>query len=166
MGPFDHPPVPQCRARLPRRSRDGGGRQQRAYLGPGGLHAAARGDSEGAPSVMGLRARAIVLSAAAAESLLRLERSPDPASGSIARRVRSLRSILHADCLHGEVVKQDRIPKALKHKYGLENLFVEDLPSFWRLLYTIVGDRGERHLVVVEIPDQRAYGRGSASRGR
>src|SRR2546427_575716 len=127
MGPFDHPPVPQCRARLPRRSRDGGGRQQRAYLGPGGLHAAARGDSEGAPSVMGLRARAIVLSAAAAESLLRLERSPDPASGSIARRVRSLRSILLADCLHGEVVKQDRIPKALKDKYGLENLFVENL---------------------------------------
>src|SRR2546425_6943894 len=80
-------------------------------------------------------------------TLFRSERSPDQASGSIARRVRSLRSILLADCLHGEVVKQDRIPKALKDKYGLANLFVEDLPSFWRLLCTIVRDRGERYLV-------------------
>ena len=115
---------------------------------------------------MGLRARAIVLSAATAESLLRLERSPDQASGSIARRVRSLRSILLADCLHGEVVKQDRIPKALKDKYGLENLFVEDLPSFWRLLCTIVRDRGERYLVVVGIVDHRAYDRWFPGRGR
>jgi len=114
---------------------------------------------------MGLRARDIVLSTAAAESLVRLEGSPDPASRSIARLVRSLRSILLADCLHGEVVKKDRIPKALKDRYGLENLFVEDLPSFWRLLYAIVRDRGERYIVVVEIADHEAYDRWFRGRG-
>jgi len=114
---------------------------------------------------MGLRARDIVLSTAAAESLVRLEGSPDPASRSIARRVRSLRSILLADCLHGEVVKKDRIPKALKDRYGLENLFVEDLPSFWRLLYAIVRDRGERYIAVVEIADHKAYDRWFRGRG-
>ncbi len=54
-------------------------------------------------------------------------------------------------------MKKDRIPRALREKHGLENLYVEDLPSFWRFLYTIVRDRGERYLVVVEIVDHGTY---------
>jgi len=41
-----------------------------------------------------------------------------------------------------------------------------DLPSFWRLLYTIVRDRGERYIVIVEIVDHRAYDRWFPGRGR
>lgn len=115
---------------------------------------------------MGLRARDIVLSSAAAESLGRLERAPDRASASIARRVRALRSILLADCLHGEVVPKDRIPRVLRDEYGLQNLYVEDLPSFWRLFYTIVRDRGNRYIVVVEIVSHNQYDRWFAGRGR
>jgi hypothetical protein len=115
---------------------------------------------------MGLRAKDIVLSSSASESLRDLESSPDPNSASIVRRIRVLRSILLADCLHGEVVKRDRIPKVLKDRHGLENLFVEDLPSFWRLLYTIVRDRGERYVVVVEIVDHQTYDGWLRGRGR
>jgi len=115
---------------------------------------------------MGLRARDIVLSPAAAESLGSLDRSAHPAYATIARRVRALRSILLADCLHGEVVKKDRIPRPLRDKYGLDNLYVEDLPSFWRLLYTIVRDRGERYIVVVEIADHGTYDRWFRGRHR
>jgi len=115
---------------------------------------------------MGLRAKDVVLSSAAAESLQELQTGSAQNSASIVRRVRALKPILLADCLHGEVVKGDRIPKALKHRHGLENLFVEDLPSFWRLLYTIVRDRGERHIVVVEIVDHRTYDGWSRSRSR
>lgn len=114
---------------------------------------------------MGLRARDVVLSSAASESVGRLEQSPDRASASVARRVRALRPILLADCLHGEVVKKDRIPRVLRGKYGLENLYVEDLPSFWRLLYTIVRDRGERYIVVVEVVDHEAYSKCFPGRG-
>lgn len=106
---------------------------------------------------MGLRAGDIVLSPSAGEGLERLDRRSDKTSASIARRVRALRSILLADCLHGEVVKKDRIPRVLKDRYGLENLYVEDLPSFWRLLYTIVRDRGERYIVVIEIAGHATY---------
>jgi hypothetical protein len=106
---------------------------------------------------MGFRAREIVLSPAADDVLRALEESPDPPSASIARRVRALRSLLLADCLHGEVVKKERIPPALRRKHGLENLYVEDLPSFWRLLYTVVRDRNERYIVVVEIADHETY---------
>ena len=115
---------------------------------------------------MGLRAQDIVLSSAASRSLEDLETSPDPNSASIARRIRALKRILLADCLHGEVVKNDRIPKALKVRHGLENLFVEDLPSFWRFLYTIVRDRGERYIVVVEVVDDKTYDGWFRGRGR
>ncbi len=115
---------------------------------------------------MGLRAKDIVLSSSAAESLQELQTSSEPSSASIVRRIRALRPILLADCLHGEVVKRDGIPKALKDKHGLENLFVEDLPSFWRLLYSIVRDRGERYVAVVEIVDHRAYDGWFRGRGR
>ena len=115
---------------------------------------------------MGLGARDIVLSPAAAKSLDDLGRNRDRASASIARRVRALRSILLADGLHGEVVKKDRIPRALRDEYGLENLYVEDLPSFWRLLYTIVRDRGERYIVVIEICGHEAYDRWFGERRR
>lgn len=114
---------------------------------------------------MGLRARDIVLSPAASESLSRLEQGPDRVSASIARRVRTLRSILLADCLHGDVVRKDRIPRFLRDRYGLENLYVEDLPSFWRLLYTIVRDRGERYIVVIEIVDHETYSKWFPGRG-
>ena len=115
---------------------------------------------------MGLRAKEIVLSPTAAATLERLERSPNRVPSSIARKVRALRSVLLVDCLHGEVVKKDRIPRALKEKYGLENLYVEDLPSFWRFVYTIVRDRGERYIVIVEIADHDTYSRWFPGRGR
>ena len=106
---------------------------------------------------MGLRAKEIVLSFGASQALKGLEESSDPTSVSTARRIRALKPIRLVDCLHGEVVRKDRIPKALRDRHGLENLYVEDLPSFWRLLYTIVRDRGERYIVVVEIVDHEIY---------
>ena len=114
---------------------------------------------------MGLRAREVVLSPGAAECLRRLERSPSPTSTSIGRRVHALKPILLTDCLHGEVVKKDRIPRALRDKYGLENLYVENLPSFWRLLYAIVRDRGERYIVIVEIVNHETYRKWFPGRG-
>jgi len=55
------------------------------------------------------------------------------------------------------VVKKDRIPRAFKARYAISNLYVEDLPGFWRLLYT-VGKRGrERYVTVVAIVNHRTY---------
>src|SRR5437870_7194377 len=104
---------------------------------------------------MGLRAKDIVLASSAAQSLEELQTGSDPISASIVRRIRALRPILLADCLHGEVVKRDRIPRALKDKHGPENMYVEDLPSFWRLPYTIVRDRGDRRGAAKRRPGER-----------
>ena len=99
------------------------------------------------------------------DSLRRLERSPKPTSTSIARRVHALKPILLTDSLHGEVVKKDRIPRALWDEYGLENHYAENWPSFWRLLYTIVRDRGERYIVIVEIVNHETYSKWFPGRG-
>jgi hypothetical protein len=62
------------------------------------------------------------------------------------------------------VVKSGSIPNALVQKYGIENLYVEDLPSFWRLLYTIVKRAGQRTIVVIEIVDDQTYDKWFARR--
>jgi hypothetical protein len=115
---------------------------------------------------MGLQAKSIVLTDNASQALEKLEASPKPPSISIARRTHALKPILLADCLYGEVVKKEMIPLDLSKKYGIENLFVVDLPSFWRLLYTIVRDRGERYIVAIDIVDHRKYDKWFPNRGR
>ena len=95
-----------------------------------------------------------------------LEGSTTKDAGSIAHRVHELRKVLLADCLHGEVVRKRSIPRPLRDRYGVSNLFVEDLPSFWRLLYTVVHEGPERHVVVLEIVDHRVYDRWFPGRGR
>lgn len=106
-----------------------------------------------------LPASAVLLSDRAAQALVELEGSNKPEAGAIARRARALRPVLLVDCLHGEVVRKSAIPPPLHERYGLENLYVEDLPSFWRLLYTIVKKDGLRVIVVVEIVEHRVYSR-------
>jgi hypothetical protein len=114
----------------------------------------------------GPAAREILLSRSASAALRKLESSSVKEDQSIARRVRSLRLTLVHDCLHGEVVKKARIPASLVRDYGVENLFVEDLPSFRRLLYTIVHEGADRVIIVLEIVDHRAYDRWFPGRGR
>lgn len=102
-------------------------------------------------------ARYAVLTAEARADLLPLQGSREKDARSIVARVRALRAVLLADCLHGEVVKKRQIPKALRNRFSVENLYVEDLPSFWRLLYTVARDRGDRYVVVVHIVDHTGY---------
>jgi hypothetical protein len=108
----------------------------------------------------------VVLTDSAADTLDALEASSSDDSRAIARRARALRPILLQDCLHGEVVRKPAIPRGLRAKYGLENLYVADLPSFWRLLYTIVRREGRRIVLVVDIVNHKDYDRWFPGRGR
>lgn len=105
---------------------------------------------------MSVRADGVSLSDDAEASLSRLEESNEPRARSIAKRARSYRPTLLADALHGEVVKKP-LPRALVTKHGVDNLYVEDLPDYWRLLYTIVRVGAQRHIVIVEIVDHPTY---------
>jgi len=102
-------------------------------------------------------AAAVLLSETAGDALASLEADTRDKSQAIARRARALRSILLADCLHGEVVRKSAIPKALRARYDLTNLYVEDLPGFWRLLHTVAKVDSRRVIIVVEIVGHKAY---------
>ena len=95
-------------------------------------------------------ASAVLPSDTASEALECLEANPKPASRAIARRARASKPILMADCLRGEVVRKSTIPTSLREKHGLTNLYVEDIPDFLRLPYTIVKQEATRTIVIVE----------------
>jgi hypothetical protein len=115
---------------------------------------------------MTLRAEEVLLHPDAAATLERLDSDPRPQSRSIARRIRVVGATLLSDCLHGEVVRRSAIPKAIVARYGVENLFVEDLPDYWRLLYSVL-KRGEaRGVLIIAIVDHREYSRWFPGRGR
>ena len=106
---------------------------------------------------MTVAASDVILSPRAAAALDVLEQGTGAEEASLVRRIRSLRAVLIADCLHGEVVRKRTIPRNLRAEYDLENLYVEDLPSFWRLLYTIVRIKGRPAIVIIEIVDHPQY---------
>ena len=54
---------------------------------------------------------------------------------------------------------QGQIPRHIRSRFGLTNLFVEDLPSFWRLLYTVTNHESDRYVVVVAIVNHKTYSR-------
>jgi hypothetical protein len=106
---------------------------------------------------MTLPAADVVLTEDADKVLSTLETSRDRGLRAIARRIRAYRPLLLVDCLHGEVVRRGSIPSELVRRYGVENLYVEDLPSFWRLLYTVVRRNSDRHVVILAIISHRDY---------
>jgi hypothetical protein len=108
---------------------------------------------------MSVRARDVKMSPEAAATMDALVSSREPEARSILRRVRLLRDILLANCLYGEVIPKALIPRQIRSRFGLTNLYVEDLPSFWRLLYAVANDEDGRYVVVLAIVDHQTYSR-------
>ncbi|MDE1822396.1 MAG: hypothetical protein KGJ23_08875 [Euryarchaeota archaeon] len=106
---------------------------------------------------MGVPADEVRLNEDAAKDFDRLLEDPRPEAASVLRRLRDLKPILLRDAVHGEVVRGKFVPAAFRLAYGLENLFVEDLPGFWRLLYTIVRFDGRKVVVILRIVDHATY---------
>lgn len=55
----------------------------------------------------------------------------------------------------GEVIPPRAIPKQYRRTLGVTNLYCVDLPSFYRLFYTIRG----RDVIVIDLLDHREYDR-------
>src|SRR3989344_995341 len=60
----------------------------------------------------------------------------------------------------GRNVKKELIPKVLIQKYGLNNLWIYNLRSGWRLLYTITSpDKIEVLAIVLDLMNHKDYER-------
>ena len=58
---------------------------------------------------------------------------------------------------YGENVKKDLIPKEYRQKYDADNLFIADLPDYWRMIYTLESDEIEIIAFVLDIIDHDQY---------
>ena len=58
---------------------------------------------------------------------------------------------------YGENAKKDLIPKEYRLKYDADNLFIVDLPDYWRMIYTLESDEIEIIAFVLDIIDHNDY---------
>ena len=58
---------------------------------------------------------------------------------------------------YGENAKKDLIPKEYRQKYDVSNLFIADLPDYWRMIYTLESDEIEIITFVLDIIDHDQY---------
>ena len=58
---------------------------------------------------------------------------------------------------YGENAKKDLIPKEYRQKYDADNLFIVDLPDYWRMIYTLERDEIEIIAFVLDIIDHEDY---------
>jgi len=64
---------------------------------------------------------------------------------------------LKRDMHHGTQIEKSKIPKEYVTQYGVTNLWKIDLPGYWRIIYTIVGNEFEIISVLLEFMDHKAY---------
>ncbi len=58
---------------------------------------------------------------------------------------------------YGENAKKDLIPEEYRQKYGADNLFIVDLPDYWRMIYTLESDQIEIIAFVLDIINHDEY---------
>lgn len=77
---------------------------------------------------------------------------------SILNAIENKKRLIKANPMYGEPVPKKKIPAEYIHKYGINNLFWVNLPSFWRMLYTLTAS-GEVEIIafVVDILDHDKY---------
>ena len=65
--------------------------------------------------------------------------------------------IITRNPFYGENAKKAVIPKEYKTKYNADNLFIVDLPDYWRMIYTLESDEIEIIAFILDIFDHDQY---------
>ncbi len=68
----------------------------------------------------------------------------DPTKRALIKAIKDIKE----DCYCGRNVKKKLIPKKLIEKHGINNLWIYNLPSAWRLLYSLTNS-GEIEVIAV-----------------
>jgi len=67
--------------------------------------------------------------------------------------------LIKANPHYGDPIAKNLIPWEYKAKYGITNLFRVELPSFWRMLYTLTDGETEIEIIafVLDVIDHKEY---------
>jgi len=98
----------------------------------------------------------VLLKDSAKESFLELKKRNDKEALSLVNSIERLISILKENPQYGDLIRKELIPDSFK-KNGIQNLYRAELSNFWRMLYTIEGNRVEIFCFVLSIVDHPTY---------
>lgn len=78
---------------------------------------------------------------------------------SILNAVNKKSGLIRANPHYGNPISHDLIPKEYVQKYGVTNLFRVELPSFWRMLYTLTNNDTKAEIIafILDITSHPAY---------
>ena len=78
---------------------------------------------------------------------------------SILRAVNKKTELIKANPHYGNPIAKKLIPQEYVKKYGITNLFRVELPSYWRILYTLTNGETEIEIIafVLDIIDHKIY---------
>lgn len=103
-----------------------------------------------------MRSVAVELSKDADESYKLLKASENKFDQQLLKAIDRILDILKQDYQFGDPIPKKLIPK-LYSDNGINNLWRVELPNFWRLLYTVRGDKLEVIAFVLEWMDHKHY---------
>lgn len=65
--------------------------------------------------------------------------------------------LLKSDPTIGDRIEKQLWPKEYRRKYGINNLFRYQLPSGYRMIYTIIGDSSKIVCLIIEVLPHKEY---------
>ncbi|MDD9954315.1 MAG: hypothetical protein OXR66_08345 [Candidatus Woesearchaeota archaeon] len=65
--------------------------------------------------------------------------------------------LIVANPFYGRNAKKKQIPKEYIKKYDVDNLFIVNLPNYWRMIYTLESNKVEIIAFVLDIFDHKSY---------
>lgn len=98
----------------------------------------------------------VSLKGQAKEAYLELKRRKDKEAKSILNSIERFSNLLKQNPQYGQPVPKRLFPKELV-ALGVENIYRIELPNYWRMLYTLEGNRVEIFVIVLSIVDHKEY---------
>ena len=98
----------------------------------------------------------VFLKGQAKESFIELKKREDKDALRLINSIERVINILRDNPQFGDPIKKDLIPKHFKEP-GFTNLYRVELTNYWRMLYTVTGNRVEIFVFVLNIIDHPTY---------
>ena len=98
----------------------------------------------------------VLLRGQAKESFLELKKREDKESQTLLNSIKRIIDILKENPQYGDPIAKRLIPLKFQQE-GIQNLYRAELSNYWRLLYTLEGNKVEIFAFVLSIVDHKEY---------
>jgi len=98
----------------------------------------------------------VFLKGQAKEAFIELKKRKDKQSKILVKAIERKIEILKENPQFGDPIKNEIIPEKMIN-YGIKNIYRIELPNFWRMIYTIEGNKIEILVFVLTIQNHKEY---------